>query len=206
MSDHPEAAKPKAGVLTWALRGVALIGVAAVVYIIAQASLKPEQAHGSLEGLDQGAMGKLEILDEPAAAPAYAFQDGAGAPVKIADFKGKVAVVNLWATWCAPCVIEMPTLAKLAAHYEGKDVAVVAVSVDSDSAVDKAKLFIAKNAPLTYYADPAMKLPFSFSPPAAGMPTTVIYGKDGRERARLAGEADWSGEDAKKLIDALLAE
>ena len=151
--------------LTWALWGVALVGVAAVVYIIAQASFKPSAAGSPLDGLNKGPMAKLEIPAEPAPPPANSFQDG-----------------------------------------DGKPVAFVEVSVDSESATDKARRFIAQHAPLTYYADPAMKLPFAFTPPAGGMPTTVIYGKDGREKARLSGEADWSSPEAHKLIDALLAE
>ena len=205
MSDHP-AAKPKAGLLTWALWGVALLGVAAVVYIIAQSSFKPGAHSGPLMGLNSGAMAKLEIPAEPASAPAYSFHDADGKPARIADFRGKVTVVNLWATWCAPCVIEMPTLGKLAGDYAGKPVAFVAVSVDSAEDADKARQFIARYAPLTYYADADMKLPFAFKPAAAGMPTTVIYGKDGQEKARLSGGADWSSPEAHKVIDALLAD
>lgn len=116
-----------------------------------------------------------------------------------------MVVVNLWATWCAPCVAEMPTLAKLATAYAGKPVAVVPISVDSPKDLDKAKAFIGQNAPLVFYSDPQMKLPFALKPPAIGMPTTVIYGADGVERARLPGSADWSGADARAVIDHVLA-
>jgi hypothetical protein len=79
------------------------------------------------------------------------------------------------------------------------------VSIDSPTGVDKAKAFIAQHAPLTYYADPDMKMPFALKPTAEGMPTTVIYGADGVERGRISGGADWSGPDAKALIDRVLA-
>jgi len=124
----------------------------------------------------------------------------------VADFKGKVLVLNLWATWCAPCVAEMPTLAKLAAAYAGRPVAVVPVSVDTQKDVEKARAFIGKNAPLAFYSDPEMKLPFAFKPPVSGMPTTVIYSADGVELGRLSGGADWSGADARAVIDRALAE
>ena len=204
MSDH-SGARPRGGFLNWALWGAALFGVAAVLYIIVQASIKPQQ-DSSLKAVAHGEMSKLVAPAEATVAPSHVFYDAAGKPVKATDFKGKVLVLNLWATWCAPCVAEMPTLAKLASEYAGKPVAVVPVSVDTPADVDKAKLFIAQHAPLGFYSDPQMKMPFALKPPAAGMPTTVIYGADGLERARLSGGADWSGADARAVIDHVLAE
>lgn len=197
--------EPKAIPLKWALRGVAVLGVAGIVYIIAQASINP-QRETNLKSLATGEMAKFVTPVEAAPAPVTSFQDPAGAPKRIADFKGKVTVVNLWATWCGPCVIEMPTLAKLAAEYQGKPVEVVAISVDRPDDAGKARAFIAKHAPLAFYHDPKMALPFAFKPTASGMPTTIIYGADGVERGRLAGGADWGGKDAKALIDKVLAE
>jgi thiol-disulfide isomerase/thioredoxin len=197
--------EPKAIPLKWALRGAAVLGVAGIVYIIAQASINP-QRETNLKSLATGEMAKFATPVEAAPAPVTSFQDAAGAPKRIADFKGKVTVVNLWATWCGPCVIEMPTLAKLAADYQGQPVEVVAVSVDRPADADKARAFIAKHAPLAFYHDPKMALPFAFTPTASGMPTTIVYGADGVERGRLAGGADWGGKDAKALIDKVLAE
>ena len=204
MSDR-SGARPRGGLLNWALWGAALIGVAAVLYIIVQASIKPEQ-DGGLKSLAHGEMRKLTTPAEAAVAPANTFYDSKGQPLRAADFKGKVLVLNLWATWCAPCVTEMPTLAKLAAAYAGKPVAVVPVSVDTAADVDKAKAFIASHPPLGFYNDPQMKLPFALKPQASGMPTTIIYGADGLERGRLAGGADWSGPDARAVIDHVLGE
>ena len=197
--------EPKAIPLKWALRGVAVLGVAGIVYIIAQASINP-QRETNLKSLATGEMAKFVTPVEAAPAPVNSFQDPSGAPKRIADFRGKVTVVNLWATWCGPCVIEMPTLAKLAAEYQGKPVEIVAISVDRPDDADKARAFIAKHAPLAFYHDPKMALPFAFKPTASGMPTTIIYGADGVERGRLAGGADWGGKDAKALINKVLAE
>lgn len=204
MSDLPTA-KPRRGLLHWALWGAALLGVAAVLYIIAQASSKPGQT-GGLASLAKGEMAKLVVPEEATAAPSVAFTGPNDQPAKLADFKGKVVVMNVWATWCAPCVIEMPTLAKLQAAYAGKPVEVVAISIDKPADLAKAKAFIGKHAPLKFYNDQTMRLPFALKPVAAGMPTTVIYGPDGMERARVAGDADWSGEDARRVIDRVLDE
>ena len=212
MNDQ-SAAKPRGGVLTWALWGAAAIGVAAVVYIIAQSPTKPPSqspvgASGAVPvaAVTHDVAKKLEHPADGAAPPAYAFFDAAGKKVTAADFKGKVVVMNLWATWCAPCKLEMPTLAKLAQAYAGKPVAVVAVSIDKADALAEAKAFIVGNAPLAFYNDPDAKLPWALKPTANGMPTTIILGKDGLERGRISGEADWNGEGAKQVIDKILAQ
>jgi thiol-disulfide isomerase/thioredoxin len=211
------AAKPRGGVLRWALWGAAAIGVAAVVYIIAQSSTKPvTKTDVATSAAASGAVPtapethdvskKLAHVADGVAPPAYAFFDGAGKKLVPADFKGKVVVLNLWATWCGPCKTEMPTLAKLAQAYAGKPVEVVAVSIDKPDALAQAKAFIAANAPLKLYNDPEAKLPWSLKPNADGMPTTIILGKDGLERGRISGEADWAGPGAKAVIDKALTE
>ncbi len=199
MSDQP-AGGARGGGLKWSLWGVGLAGVAAVIYIIAQASSQPEgpSAPGP-------ATPKFDYSAKSTPAPDFSFLDPDGKPVRLADFRGQVVVLNLWATWCAPCVIEMPTLARVAQAYAGQPIAVVAISVDSVSDTAKAKAFLAKNAPLKFYQDPSARFPFELNPPAPGMPTTVIYGRDGLERARLSGPSDWSGPGAKAVIDAALA-
>ena len=221
MNDQ-SAAKPRGRVLTWALWGAAAIGVAGVVYIIAQSSTKPVTqgpvTQGSVTQGSAGSSGAVAVasethdvskkLEHPAdgvAPPAYAIFDGNGKKLTLAAFKGKVVVMNVWATWCAPCKLEMPTLAKLAQAYAGKDVAVVAVSIDKADALAQAKAFIAGQAPLAFYNDPEAKLPWALKPAANGMPTTIILGKDGLERGRVSGEADWAGPGAKAVIDKALA-
>ena len=206
------AAKPRGRVLTWALWGAAAIGVAGVVYIIAQASIKPAPPKGAAGGAvpvaseTHDVAQKIEHPADGSAAPAYVFMDADGKKLTAADFKGKVVVMNLWATWCAPCKLEMPTLARLAQAYAGKPVAVVAVSIDKPEALAQAKAFIAGQAPLAFYNDPDAKLPWALKPPASGMPTTLILGKDGLEHGRISGEADWSGPGARAVIDKVLAE
>ena len=205
MSQEKEAGSPRLGVLRIALWGAALVGVAGVLYIIAQSSITP-RAKGGLQDLTRGEMSRLILPAEASPAPATSFLDPEGKPVRIGDFRGKVVVVNLWATWCAPCVLEMPTLAKLAEAQKGKDVVVLAISIDREKDADKARAFIGKNAPLAFYHDPKSSLPFSLKPPTAAMPTTLIFGRDGVERARMLGEADWGGKDAAAVLDRLIEE
>lgn len=211
MNDQ-SAAKPRGGVLTWALWGAAAIGVATVVYITVQSSAKPPtttevatSAPVATAPAEHDVAKKLEHPADGVAPPAYAFVDAAGKTVTPADFKGKVVVLNVWATWCAPCKLEMPMLAKLAAAYVGKPVEVVALSIDKPDAVAQAKAFIAANAPLKFYNDPQAKFPWALKPAASGMPTTIILGKDGLEHGRISGEADWNGPGAKAVIDKVLA-
>ncbi len=149
-------------------------------------------------------MAKLVVADKPAAQPISA-EGPDGKTVNLADLKGDVVVVNLWASWCAPCVREMPTLAALQARYAGKPVKVLAISLDKGPEdLAKAKAFIADKPPLVFYrGDYGMA--FSITPAAEGLPTTILVGRDGRERARLSGGADWSTPEARAVIDRLLA-
>jgi len=143
MNDQ-SAAKPRGGVLTWALWGAAAIGVAAVVYITVQSTAKPPtktdvatSAPVATAPPTHDVAKKLEHPADGKAPPAYVFFDGGGNKVTPADFKGKVVVLNIWATWCAPCKLEMPTLAKLATAYAGQPVAVSkTVSGQVDASTD----------------------------------------------------------------------
>jgi thiol-disulfide isomerase/thioredoxin len=193
---------PRRGRLAYALWGAALIGAAAVLYVIAASLIKPGGAV-DLKTLAHGEMAKLEVGAKASPPPATPFLDGAGHSVTLADLKGPVLVVNLWATWCAPCVKEMPTLAKLQAVYPGR-VRVVPISMDRAADRERARAFIAEHAPLSFYQDPNYALAFALDPPVEGFPTTILYDRQGRERARLSGGADWSGPDARAVIDALV--
>ncbi|MBO9708464.1 MAG: TlpA family protein disulfide reductase [Caulobacter sp.] len=191
--------------LKWAIGAVIVVGVVAVLYVIAQASFKPAGA-ADLKEFKKASLEKLEVPPQPRGQPATMFTDGAGKSLTLADFKGQVVVMNLWATWCAPCKKEMPTLAKLQARYATQPVKVLPISVDRDSDLNLVQAAMAANPPLQVYRDPGYKLSFELDPRAQGYPTTVIYDKQGRERARLSGDADWSSPEAHGLIEALLAE
>jgi thiol-disulfide isomerase/thioredoxin len=176
--------------------------MAALLYALGGCSNTP----GDLKSLAKGAMANLKVTDQPAPAPDTVFKDAAGRTHTLADFKGKVTIVNVWANWCAPCKEEIPSLARLAAAYAGKPVAVVPVSVGKGQDEPLGHAFIDRNPPLAFYTEPTYTLAYAFQPAIDGMPTTILYDRAGVERARLAGGADWSGPDARKVVDALLAE
>lgn len=136
---------------------------------------------------------KLDRSHKGEAAPALAFEDPAGKPVRLAAFTGKPVLVNLWATWCGPCVAELPTLDRLA--QSGK-VRVVAVSQDMDPA-KVAPFLAAKKVALDAYRDPKLGLSVAYG---ANLPTTILYDAAGRELWRVNGGFEWDGPEAAKLI------
>jgi len=221
----------KKGSLKPVLLGVALIGVAGFLYFIGSAAFKPADAGGantaSAEGLmafRTASLSKLEVPGQPkpvnpkmpdvdpgVSPPAGPTPDTPligvdGKPVTLADFKGKVVVLNMWATWCAPCKIEMPTLNALAAAYPTQPVTVLAASVDREADREKAKAEMAKYPALKLAFDDSYALAYKLMPQGPSMPLTVILDKKGVERARLSGEADWNSKEARALIETLLKE
>ena len=120
-----------------------------------------------------------------------------GKDVTLASFRGKPLLVNLWATWCAPCVAEMPTLDRLAGQA-GDRLQVVAVSQDLDGAA-KVRPFFAERgfAHLRPYLDPKVALSTGYG---VNLPATILYDANGREVWRRVGGLDWTGAEAAKAI------
>ena len=130
------------------------------------------------------------------AAPDATFADAAGETVRIADFKGKPVLLNLWASWCAPCVKELPMLDAIG---RTGNLRVLAVSQDSaPQASVKAFLAKLKVAGLGAFHDPSMSLSGALN--AQVLPTSVLYDADGREVWRYTGDLDWTGAEAAKLL------
>jgi thiol-disulfide isomerase/thioredoxin len=161
-------------------------------------------AGGVLAGLNKGPMAPLLVRSKPLDLPPIEFADGEGAAKSLADFKGKVVLLNIWASWCVPCREEMPALDKLETELGGKDFAVVAVNIDKGGP-DKARDFLAETGAthLPLYTEPSSKLFAALK--AVGMPTTLVLDRDGREIGRLVGPADWSSPEAKRVIEAAIA-
>ena len=128
-----------------------------------------------------------------------------GTPIRLDDFRGRTVLVNFWATWCAPCMEEMPSLAQLQRNFEGR-IVVIPVSVDSEGDRTKAINELARlsGGSLPFLQD--MTRGVLFDAQAAGMPVTIIYNTRGEEIARLAGGADWSSDEATRFINAVLTE
>ncbi|WP_439569366.1 TlpA family protein disulfide reductase [Sphingopyxis sp.] len=157
-----------------------------------QANVSAGQAKG---------IGKFEyVIDRShkgAAVPTAAFTGPDDAPVTLAAFQGKPLLVNLWATWCAPCVAEMPTLDALAAK-RGEAMTVIAVAQDLQGAAVVDPWFQkAGLKALQPYLDPENKLLDAYN---SALPTSIYYDADGRELWRVVGAIDWQGDEAKALL------
>jgi thiol-disulfide isomerase/thioredoxin len=201
MSESPAALSKKPRLPAW-LAGLALLGIAALVYVVFLVVSKPERV--DLKTLATGEFAKLEFLQASAPVqPATKFTDAAGKERTLAEWRGKVVVLNLWATWCTPCQKEMPSLAKLAENAGGR-VAVIPVSVDKTEdrafAIRTLKKLGAEN--LGFYNDPSYSI--AWDAHTQSFPTTIIYSRDGVELARLNADADWSTPEATKLVKAAL--
>jgi thiol-disulfide isomerase/thioredoxin len=142
--------------------------------------------------------GKLDRSHAGQAAPATAFQDPDGAPATLADFRGKPVLLNLWATWCAPCVAEMPTLDRLAAR-EADRLHVLTISQDLDGR-EKVEAFFARQGyrNIETWLDPQMALMTELQ--AGTLPTTILYDAKGREVWRVVGMEDWESGRAALLL------
>jgi thiol-disulfide isomerase/thioredoxin len=140
--------------------------------------------------------GAVDRSHKGEASPSVSFLDPAGKTVSLADFRGRPVLLNLWATWCAPCVKEMPSL-DAAAASAGSTLRVLAVSQDMQR--DKVQPFFTdrKLTHLTAYADPELGLSLAYK---ANLPMTVLLDAGGRELWRVSGAMDWTGTEARALI------
>jgi thiol-disulfide isomerase/thioredoxin len=183
---------------------LALGGLLAAVYVLFTAVSKP--ADSGYGRFARGELAELVTARDAPAQPLNRFVNAAGTELSLADFRGRVTLVNLWASWCAPCIEEMPTLAALQAAYPKERFAVVAISIDRKDMAARAEKDLKKLAGdrLAFYIDPSSAIAYEMK--ARGMPTSVLYARDGREIARYSGAANWSSPEARALIDAALAE
>jgi thiol-disulfide isomerase/thioredoxin len=158
---------------------------------------------GPLAGLNKGALAALLVRPEPLDVPAFTFTDADGKPKSLADFKGKIVLLNIWATWCVPCREEMSALNQLVTKLGGSDFVVVAVNIDRGGP-DKAASFLKETSAthLALYTDPTGRLFSTLK--TVGMPTTLIIDREGKEMARLIGPADWASPEAMRLIKAAI--
>lgn len=162
-------------------------------------------AAGPLKGLNKGAMAALLVRPKPLDLPDFTFADSGGKPKSLADFRGKIVLLNIWATWCVPCREEMPALDTLETKLGGKDFEVVAVNIDKGGP-EKGAAFLKETGAthLSLYTDPSGKLFSTLK--AVGMPTTLIIDRNGKEIARLIGPADWASPEAIAAIEAAVAD
>lgn len=134
--------------------------------------------------------------------PTLPFKGEADKALSLADFRGKVVLLNIWATWCPPCREEMPSLDRLNAKRGGADFEVVALSIDRDTALVESFYEEFGIETLRGYFDPSAQAPNLLRAP--GVPTTLLIDRNGREIGRALGPAAWDGEQVEALIDRTL--
>jgi cytochrome c biogenesis protein CcmG, thiol:disulfide interchange protein DsbE len=123
----------------------------------------------------------------------------------LADYRGKVLMINVWATWCLPCRVEMPSIEALNKEYAPKGLKIVAVSIDDPGTDSTIRAFV-KQYGLTFEVlhDPQGKISDAYD--ITGYPETFIVGKDGVIRRKLMSATNWNAPEARALVDRLLAE
>jgi peroxiredoxin len=131
--------------------------------------------------------------------------DSVPKPKRLADYRGGVLMINVWATWCLPCRVEMPSIEALNKDYASKGLKIIAVSIDDPGTEASIRAFV-KQYGLTFEVlhDPQGKITERYD--ISGYPETFIVGKDGVIRKKLMSATDWNSPEARSLVDRLLAE
>jgi thiol-disulfide isomerase/thioredoxin len=144
------------------------------------------------------------LHDTPNALPDFEFADGEGQKRTLVDFRGKVVLLNVWATWCAPCRKEMPTLDRLQAALGGDDFEVVPLSIDRGGA-ERVKKFYAEISVqrLAVYVDSSRRANATFD--VVGLPVSLLIDRQGRELGRLSGAAEWDAPETVAFLRSIVA-
>ncbi|PIW26484.1 MAG: TlpA family protein disulfide reductase [Rhodospirillales bacterium CG15_BIG_FIL_POST_REV_8_21_14_020_66_15] len=195
MSKHASTLPIDAGRRICALGIGGLLGLCAL----------PVAARGAMAPTLQGRLKPFICFDQARPAPLAGFRDGQGRGVNALSFYGEAVLLNFWATWCAPCVWEMPQLDRLQARYAGRGLRVVAVSEDEGGA-DVAAAFYRqreiRNLPVYVDPDGAAIKEYGW---IHGLPLTFLTDRKTRVIGYMDGPADWDSPAAYRLIDAALS-
>jgi len=214
LDDTPSAAPKRRRVALIAAAALAALGAAGIYGIAAYGRNAGDTACASalatakrIAPLARGEVAAVSVADTGLKLPALAFKDANGADKTLADWKGRVVLLNLWATWCVPCRKEMPALAALQQKLGGENFEVVAVNIDTRN-LDKPKAWLqqAGVTGLAYYADASARVfqELKAVGKAVGMPTSLLIDGAGCEIASLSGPAEWASDDGLALIKAAL--
>jgi thioredoxin-like negative regulator of GroEL len=142
-------------------------------------------------------------------APSYlvdlsAVTNGAGEPIALGDLRDKVVVVEIWASWCAPCVANLPDLQAIARELQGCDVSIVPISIDRDGAIAAVRAYAQKDIrALPLYVGPPEEITKRFG--IEGLPFTVVYDSAGDIVARFQGTRPWTPAVLRRAITRALA-
>ncbi|MGE0667359.1 MAG: TlpA family protein disulfide reductase [Sphingomonadales bacterium] len=151
-----------------------------------------------------GQVEDFKVAAEPKPVDDLAFKTVDDKEVKLSDFRGRTVLLNFWATWCAPCKVEMPSLDRLQAELGGEKFAVVAISSDraGKRAVDP--YFDEQGFRLERYYDPKNAVGMGLG--VTGLPTTILLDAEGRELGRMLGDAEWDSPEAVALVKQAMGE
>ena len=188
-------------ILLLALATLALLAILADAILLPRGR-PPVSEH---EHTDAGSapLGRFIPASPPHAPPPVSFTDIAGQRVTLSDFAGKAVLVNLWATWCAPCRREMPSLEKLQTRFEDK-IAILAISEDVGGKkmvapfIEELGLRVVK-----IYLDPKSSVGQGFN--VDGLPTSILIYRQGRVVGRVEGEADWTSAKLLAAVEPLVS-
>ncbi len=158
----------------------------------------------ALDELRTGDMRKLQVHDSPRDLPELGFETRDGTALDLSDSAGKVRVLNFWATWCAPCRTEKPSLDRLQAELGGGEFEVIAIATgrNTEASIEKFNAEVGIKH-LTTYLDPGSQAARSVG--VLGLPVSILVDREGREVGRLTGGADWDSESARAILAALIA-
>ena len=181
------------------IRAMLVLGLFTVLFVLVQSCQAPKTG---LDHYGVKSLRKLTVREAPRPLPKTVFKTNDGKTLNFEDLQGKTILVNIWATWCAPCIKEMPSLDNLQSLRGGEDFQVVTISIDRTPA-DPAKFFNENGIEnLEPYHDETFGISGELR--LLGFPTTVIYNPKGREIAFFEGDAVWDSEEALALIDYLI--
>lgn len=155
-----------------------------------------------LARLTQGQMRRFRFTDRPALLPDVAAVDRDGALRSLADWRGRMVLLNVWASWCAPCREEMPALSRLQRRLADFGLTVVTLSIDKSPQDARAFLERLGQGDLPLLLDPQTQAATALG--VRGAPTTILIDREGRELGRIEGAADWSADEAVLLVRAML--
>jgi thiol-disulfide isomerase/thioredoxin len=146
----------------------------------------------------------MTLWDQPMPVPSFRFTDDAGRSLNLEDFQGKIVLLNVWATWCAPCRKEMPTLDRLSQELGGREFQVVPLAIDR-AGVEAVRRFYDKTgiSGLGLYVDTASAATRALK--LDGLPTTLLIDRKGQEIGRITGPAEWDSPQMVGLIKSFIA-